>query len=287
MSRHEPRVTAKTRAPENRLPSARFLDASHCLKTDLRHRSTRRVLVIDRKLKSRESLEREASPALLGQGNSLLQILAEVNAISKSLQANPADAQALGQALRRTVLCAIKHSILEKDLQSLALIDDLTSLYNRRAFYALAEQQFKVVRRKSEGLLVFFADVDRLKDINDRYGHKEGDIALVRTAKALQRTFRRSDIVARLSGDEFAVLALEASGQDEDAILRRFKEHLQIANAEESRYELSVSVGVARCNPRQSVALGELLAKADEAMYAQKSAQPEIRIGRKRTVMRP
>ncbi len=83
------------------------------------------------------------------------------------------------------------------------------------------------------------------------------------------------------------MLALEASGQDEDTILRRFKEHLQIANAEESRYELSVSVGVARCNPRQSVALGELLAKADEAMYAQKSAQPEIRMSRARIVMRP
>ncbi len=90
---------------------------------------------MDRKSKSRESLQGEASPALLAQGDGLLQILAEVNDIPKSLQANPADAQTLGQALRRTVLCAIKHSILEKDLQSLALTDDLTSLYNRRAFY--------------------------------------------------------------------------------------------------------------------------------------------------------
>jgi two-component system cell cycle response regulator len=242
---------------------------------------------MDRKLKSRESLQGVASTADLAQGDGLLQILAEVNDISKSLQANPADAQALGAALRRTVLCAIKHSILEKDLQCLALTDDLTSLYNRRAFYALAAQQLKVVRRKGEGMLVFFADVDRLKEINDRYGHKEGDIALVRTARALERTFRRSDIVARLSGDEFAVLALEASGQDEDTILRRFKEHLQIANTEESRYELSVSVGVARCNPKQNVALGELLARADQAMYEQKSARPEIRMSRTRIVTRP
>jgi len=286
MSRDLPRTTGTTGMPENRLPSVGFSEQRKFFKYDRRYRTTRRVLAIDRKLKSQESSDGEATPELLASGNDLLQILEEVNDISKGLKSNPADAQALGEALRRTVLCAIKQSILETDLRSLALTDDLTSLYNRRGFYALAAQQLKVMRRKGEGLLLFFADVDHLKDINDRYGHKEGDIALVRTAGALERTFRRSDIVARLSGDEFAALALEASGQDEDTILRRFKKHLQIANAEENRYELSVSVGVARFHPKHSVSLGDLLAKADQAMYQQKSAHPEIRISRTRTVIR-
>jgi GGDEF domain-containing protein len=79
---------------------------------------------------------------------------------------------------------------------------------------------------------------------------------------------------------------LEASGQDEDTILRRFKKHLQIASAGENRYELSVSVGVARFHPKQSVSLGDLLAKADQAMYEQKSEHPEIRINRPRTIIR-
>ena len=59
--------------------------------------------------------------------------------------------------------------------------------------------------------LLFFADIDCLKQINDAHGHQEGDLAIIRTAHALQRTFRNSDIVARLGGDEFAVIALEAS----------------------------------------------------------------------------
>src|SRR4029077_20951716 len=110
---------------------------------------------------------------------------------------------------RRTVLCAVKQSLLDRELRSLALTDDLTCLYNRRAFFALATQQLKVMRRRGLGLLLFFADVDHLKEINVTYGHREGDLALIRTANALEQTFRDSDIVARLSGDEFAVLALE------------------------------------------------------------------------------
>src|ERR1700686_5828877 len=98
-------------------------------------------------------------------------------------------------------------------------MDDLTHLYNRRAFYALAAQQLKVMRRKEQGLLLFFADVDHLKNINDTYGHREGDLALVRAADALERTFRDSDILARLGGDEFAVLALDASSLNQEVIL--------------------------------------------------------------------
>jgi len=158
-------------------------------------------------------------------------------------------------------------------LELLALMDDLTRLYNRRAFHALSTQQFKVMRRKGQGLLLFFADVDHLKNINDTYGHREGDLALVRAADALERTFRDSDILARLGGDEFAVLALEASCEDQDAILRRLEGHLQKLSAEEPRYKLSLSVGAARFDPKDSVSLGDLLAKADRAMYEQKNTR--------------
>jgi diguanylate cyclase (GGDEF)-like protein len=103
---------------------------------------------------------------------------------------------------------------------------------------------------------------------------------LVRTADALERTFRNSDILARLSGDEFAVLALEASSQDEDAILRRLEKHLQIAS-EDGRYKLSLSVGVARFDPKHSVSLEGLLAKADQAMYKEKSAHPKVWMSRR------
>jgi diguanylate cyclase (GGDEF)-like protein len=228
----------------------------------------------------RKSLDGDLTSGHLSQDRDLAIILQEVCEITKALKSSAPGIQALSEALHRSVLCAIKRSLLDREFRSLALIDDLTRLYNRRAFYTLAAQQLKVMRRKAQGLLLFFADVDCLKNINDTYGHREGDLALVRTAGALERTFRNSDILARLGGDEFAVLALEASGQDQDAILRRLESHLQEASAQEPRYKLSLSTGVARFDPKHSLSLGNLLARADRAMYEQKTTHPKMWMSR-------
>ena len=257
-------------------------EQSRLVKLNSRRRPNRRILVMQRhRLNSHKPLDDGIRSAILTQSRDLSQILEEVDDISKRLKSNPSDTQALSEALHRTVLCAIKQSIMERELRSLALTDDLTGLYNRRAFYAVASQQIKVMRRKGQGLLLFFADVDHLKFINDTYGHREGDFALVRAADALERTFRTSDIVGRLSGDEFAVLALEASSKDEDAILRRLEENLGQAGAEQPRYRLSMSVGAVRFDPKQNVSLRDLLSKADQAMYAQKNAHPRIWMSRR------
>ena len=245
------------------------------------HKPFASILVMDRhRLNSQKPLDQGIRSAILSQSSDLSQILQEVDEISKRLKSNPADTQSLSEALHRTVLCAIKQSVMERELRSLALTDDLTGLFNRRAFYAMAAQQIKVMRRKGQGLLLFFADVDYLKFINDTYGHREGDFALVRAADALERTFRTSDIVGRLSGDEFAVLALEASYENEETILGRLEESLQKECAEETRYKLSLSVGVVRFDPKHSESLGDLMAKADRAMYEQKNAHPKMRMSR-------
>jgi diguanylate cyclase (GGDEF)-like protein len=282
MSRGFPQSRGKNRMPEARTQSRGFVEESRSIKSDWLYRSNRRVLAIDRhKMHSRKMLEEGLTSTLLSQDKDLALILQEVGEITKALKSSAPDTQALGEALHRSVICAVKRSLLEREFRSLALMDDLTSLYNRRAFYALATQQLRVMHRKSQGLLLFFADVDHLKNINDTYGHREGDLALVRTADALERTFRNSDIVARLGGDEFAVLALEASCQDQDAILRRLEGHLQKASAGEPRYKLSLSAGVARFDPKHGMSLGELLATADQAMYDQKSRRPKIRMSRR------
>jgi diguanylate cyclase (GGDEF)-like protein len=109
-----------------------------------------------------------------------------------------------------------------------------------------------------------------LKQINDSFGHSEGDRALKRTAQALEMTFRDSDVIARLGGDEFAVLAVEASGHSEATIKTRLFECLTAISAEPSRYEISLSIGLARFDPWSRTSIGELLAKADQAMYEQK-----------------
>lgn len=237
-----------------------------------------RILPFERASENREAaagstnaLKRNLTTALLAQEKDLERMLREVEGIAKAFaESGSPDALGLSAALRRTVSQAVKQSLLERELRSLALTDDLTSLYNRRAFYALATQELKVMRRRGRDLLLIFADVDHLKEINDTFGHREGDLALVRTARALDRTFRDSDIVARLSGDEFAILALEASSGDQAAILRRLRDQLRLVSAEENRYKLSLSVGMVRFDPKHATALGDLLSEADRAMYAEK-----------------
>ena len=281
MSRIVPQPKSKNRIHRGRSQGRGFAEKNRLVKCDSADRPNRGVLVLDRhKTSGRKPLVAGYTPAFLFEDKILGMIRQEVDSLSKNLETIPPDAQVLSEAFHRMMLCAVKQSVVDNELRSLALTDDLTRLYNRRAFYALSTQQLKLMRRKGQGLLLFFADVDDLKSINDTFGHREGDLALMRTAVALEQTFRNSDIVARLGGDEFASLALEASYKDQDAILRRLEGHLQKASAEELRYKLSVSVGAARFDPKHCETLENLLAKADQAMYEQKSTHSKMRMGR-------
>ncbi len=237
----------------------------------LNQASNRKLLFIDRwKRPSQEALGEVLLSGLLAAENKLVHILNEAYEISDTLKPGANHTQILSNALQRAVRCAVKQSVLDRELRSLALTDDLTGLYNRRGFFASATQQLKLARRNSLGLLLFFGDVDNLKQINDSYGHPEGDRALIRVAEALQRTFRDADILARLSGDEFAVLASEASAQDQEVMFRRLEKSLKKSNEKESRYELTLSFGVVQFDARHPVSLGELMVQADQAMYERK-----------------
>jgi two-component system, cell cycle response regulator len=197
-------------------------------------------------------------------------ILQQVDEILNVLKSETPHNQTLSNAQHLAVWCAIKESLLERELRSLAFTDDLTGLHNRRGFLALAGHQLKLARRNAQGLLLFFCDVDHLKEINDSYGHREGDLALIRVGHALQQTFRDSDILGRLGGDEFGVLALEASSANQEVILHRLKKSIERSNVNEPGYKLSLSVGVSRFDPKTSISLDELLVQADRAMYEQK-----------------
>ena len=255
------------------------LDAITNSRVSAANRGLNRKLVAIRRPKvtsSANTVDEILLSALLAQDKELSHILDEVDEVSKTSSSGAPDTQALSKTLQRTVLCAVKQSLLDRELRSLALTDDLTGFYNRRAFLALATQQIRVAIRKGQGLMLFFADVDYLKEINDSCGHREGDFALVHTANALEQTFRSSDILARLGGDEFAVFALETSSQYEDVILRRLEKNLKASNAGETRYELSLSIGAARFDPKNPVSLGELLTQADQSMYKQKKDRSRL-----------
>ncbi|HEX4488113.1 MAG TPA: GGDEF domain-containing protein [Terriglobales bacterium] len=205
---------------------------------------------------------------LLAKHNELDRLLEELNEISKALKSKDSpDIQGLSESLMRAVRSAVRQSLLDRELCSLALIDDLTGLNNRRGFLALAAQELKHGHRNLQEFLLFSIDLDRLKMINDTYGHQEGDCALLRTANALRGTFRNSDILSRFGGDEFCVLAPEASIENERTIIDRLKENLRHASADEPRYPLTVSIGTARFNPRHPVSLDQLMDESDQAMY--------------------
>jgi two-component system cell cycle response regulator len=159
---------------------------------------------------------------------------------------------------------------IEEALQALSLIDELTGLYNRRRFFVLTEQYLKLSVRTKKKLLLLFIDMDNLKWINDHHGHNEGDRALIDLANILKKTFRDSDIVARIGGDEFVVLS-ESTGKDGEVVLTRLDENIREYNAIASqRYRLSISIGAAHFDPEHPVSTDELLSKADALMYAQK-----------------
>ena len=158
-----------------------------------------------------------------------------------------------------------------------SLIDSLTGLYNRRAFLTLARQQLKLADREGKRIHLLFADFDGLKQINDAFGHPEGDRALIEVADVLRKTFRESDIVARIGGDEFLVMAMETekpeveSGDIEEILTNRLQETLDFRNAEAGRcYKRSLSIGIVPCDPNDSRSLKQLIHQADRAMYEKK-----------------
>ncbi len=167
----------------------------------------------------------------------------------------------------------------EDALRSLTMVDELTELYNRRGFLTSAGQQLRLAKRGHRELLLLFLDMDDFKDINDNFGHAEGDRALVRASQILRKTFRDSDVLARLGGDEFVVLAADPGAGATDTIINRLRSELMERNALESRpYQLSFSVGVARFDPNAPASIEELLATADAMLYEQKRQrrQPEL-----------
>ena len=230
-----------------------------------------RILPIDhRSYARRETLESIFSSVLRAEDNELDQILRAINDLSNIVKSKQFDSAAVDEALNKAAVWAVEKSMLDREIRSLAITDDLTGFFNRRGFLAAAAQQLKLAHRDRLNVLLLFCDVDDLKGINDTYGHREGDLALVRTADALEETFRDSDLLARLSGDEFAILVWEASVPDIRTILARLTNNLKIANAEETRYQLSLSVGMARYDPQNPLSLGELMSRADEDMYKHK-----------------
>lgn len=169
------------------------------------------------------------------------------------------------------MLVRIKHAQLQDRLRELSITDELTGLANRRGFFAFAQQQIKQVRRTGERMVLLYADLDNLKTINDSHGHVAGDRALADTAQIFRKTFRDSDIIARMGGDEFAVILVDAPASGIAAVRDRLQKRMDTYNAgAESSFRLSLSLGMAVFDPATPSSVDDLIREADSRMYKDK-----------------
>lgn len=197
-------------------------------------------------------------------------------AVQKGAQDYLVKGQVSTPLLVRSIRYAIERHRMQSQLRALSLVDEMTGLYNRRGFLTLAEQQLKAAQRSGEEMWMFFADLDDMKQINDNFGHSEGDWAIIKTAEILRQTFRESDIIARFGGDEFTALATLKADENEDRILERLQTNARLLNEKHERpFALRISVGAAHFNPQTIRSIEHLMSEADKVLYEQKRHKRE------------
>lgn len=162
--------------------------------------------------------------------------------------------------------------MLEQELRSasLATLDALTGLTNRRGFDVVASQTIAMCRRVNEPATLLYFDLDDFKRVNDTLGHAAGDRVLRSFSGQLQSTFRDSDVVARVGGDEFCVLLTSATTEDVERPLALLKGRLKTRDGEPL---VEFSVGVATYDPSRHATVQSLVDEADLRMYGQKRSR--------------
>jgi diguanylate cyclase (GGDEF)-like protein len=207
-----------------------------------------------------------------------------LRAVQESLQkpASPARLPQTGQ-LHREHLQLLADKLYQKNmelekanerLRNLSLTDELTGLNNRRGFAILANGLFKFARRANHPLCLLYIDMDTLKQVNNTFGHAEGDTALNHFARILTETFRDSDVIARMGGDEFAVLTIDSNENSIAVIRKRLQSNVDAYNLVSVRgYALSFSLGVIQVDLDSMFTVDALLAQADAAMYEHKQGK--------------
>nr|WP_320147772.1 GGDEF domain-containing protein [uncultured Anaeromusa sp.] len=145
-----------------------------------------------------------------------------------------------------------------------AFYDALTGLYNRRAFFTMAEKEIQRSRRYGHSLTVCYIDVDHFKQVNDTRGHEAGDQLLCEIGAVLAELVRQSDIVARLGGDEFALL-LPETDRAAQSVLERLRERLQ-QRMDAAGWPVTFSVGAVTCQ-QSPPSIDDLVQYADALMY--------------------
>ncbi len=187
------------------------------------------------------------------------------------------DKENIRQELEQTLLQIKERNLL---LDTISKIDELTSVYNRRGFFTQANSIICSPINEGRDALIVFADLDSLKIINDRFSHEDGDFAIKNAAKILRDSFRSSDIIGRIGGDEFSVLAMVENATSEEVIeivKARVAAATNAFNASHDKpYVVHMSVGMYAFKCGHDVELSKILAQADNVLYDQKKNKKSI-----------
>ncbi len=171
-------------------------------------------------------------------------------------------------------------SLVEEEfsIQSIATVDELTSLSNRRGFLGIAEHAVAICRRMRRPATLLFFDLDGFKAVNDNYGHNEGDKVLKNIGNLLLSVFRNSDVVARMGGDEFCILLTGTDTGHVERPLANLQESIDLQN-KHTPYDIGYSVGVVEFDHEKHASISEFVSDADQLMYKEKRTRKEAAAG--------
>ncbi len=156
-------------------------------------------------------------------------------------------------------------------LDNISKSDELTGIYNRRGFFEMAHSLISDKKNDGKRAIVVFADMDCLKVINDRFGHEEGDYAIRKSAEILTSSFRSTDIVGRIGGDEFAALAIVNCSKCTEIVKRRIQRNSDKINSESGKsYLINISIGISEFQCSPEVSIKDILDEADGKLYIEK-----------------
>jgi diguanylate cyclase (GGDEF)-like protein len=178
----------------------------------------------------------------------------------------------LSELQRQLTRKNVELEALNAEVQRLAETDVLTGIWNRRGLFLRAERDFARARRYGETFGVIILDVDRFKDVNDRWGHQVGDQALTGLAAELKAAIRESDLLGRYGGEEFLLIATNGDEDQTTQLAERLRKTIEAARIPTAAgpLGLTVSAGVAAFDPGLG-SLDELIARADHALLSAKS----------------
>jgi len=164
-------------------------------------------------------------------------------------------------------------AMVEQEMAALkmATMDEMTRLSNRRGFEVLAQQAIHVCKRLETPASLLFFDLNHFKEINDTYGHAEGDRALTTFADLLREVLRSSDLIGRLGGDEFVAMLVNSGQSETQAVIARLRQAVEERNDQDQRgYRICFSVGQVDLDPARHFSIADMLAQGDMEMYRNK-----------------